>query len=269
MGYSSVTVSNYNQTPPSDDGSQTSANKAKWATIKTKLSDPLKTAIESINTNVASAFSGLDASEVANSALSILTTRGDILFKGSSALQRLAKGSEGQIIRYGSSDPEVANITTVVDNIDLTNSGADDQVSVTTSGLPSWIRWADVVVEAYSQDANDDVGIQIGPSGGLVTSGYVSGRSSDAATRTTSTSHVILNNGTSAGVYTTHARLVLIDSSNNTWSISGSTFLHSNGAMYFFGGYVSLSGALERIAVKSVAGTNNFDAGVFSVSYGG
>lgn len=54
--YTSVTVSNYNANPPSDDGAQTSANRIRWSTDKTKLTDPLKTAIESINTNVGTAI---------------------------------------------------------------------------------------------------------------------------------------------------------------------------------------------------------------------
>lgn len=51
--YSSVSVSGYNSSPPADDGSSTSANQVKWSTIKTKLPDPLKTALESINGNLA------------------------------------------------------------------------------------------------------------------------------------------------------------------------------------------------------------------------
>lgn len=54
--YSSVTVSGYNSNPPADDGSQVEANRVKWSTIKTKLPDPLKTAIESINTALVAAF---------------------------------------------------------------------------------------------------------------------------------------------------------------------------------------------------------------------
>lgn len=54
--YVSVTVSGYNSSPPSDDGSQTDANSVKWATHKDKLTDPLNTAIASINTNVSAAF---------------------------------------------------------------------------------------------------------------------------------------------------------------------------------------------------------------------
>lgn len=54
--YSSVTVSGYNATPPVDDGTVSEANKVKWSTIKTKLPDPLKTAIESINTSIGTHF---------------------------------------------------------------------------------------------------------------------------------------------------------------------------------------------------------------------
>lgn len=54
--YSTVTVSGYNSSAPSDDGSQTAANQVTWAKSKTKLGDPLKTAIESINTALVTAL---------------------------------------------------------------------------------------------------------------------------------------------------------------------------------------------------------------------
>jgi hypothetical protein len=54
--YTSVTVSNYNSNPPTDDGAQTPANEITWSKHKTKLGDPLKTALESINSNASTAF---------------------------------------------------------------------------------------------------------------------------------------------------------------------------------------------------------------------
>lgn len=50
--YSTVSISGYNSSPPADDGTQTAANQVKWSTIKTKLPDPLKTAIEAINSQL-------------------------------------------------------------------------------------------------------------------------------------------------------------------------------------------------------------------------
>lgn len=54
--YSTVAISGYNATPPSDDGAQTSANQLSWSKHKLKIGDPLKTLAETINTNVVSAF---------------------------------------------------------------------------------------------------------------------------------------------------------------------------------------------------------------------
>lgn len=54
--YTSVTVQNYNLNAPPDDGSQTPSNEITWAKHKTKIGDPLKTALESIDTNLTAAF---------------------------------------------------------------------------------------------------------------------------------------------------------------------------------------------------------------------
>ena len=54
--YTSVSVgAAYNASPPADDASQVDSNQLAWSKHKTKLSDPLKTALESINSNNATA----------------------------------------------------------------------------------------------------------------------------------------------------------------------------------------------------------------------
>jgi len=54
--YSSQTVSGYNSTPPVDDGTVSEANKVKWSTIKTKLSDPLNSFASSIDSALTTHF---------------------------------------------------------------------------------------------------------------------------------------------------------------------------------------------------------------------
>lgn len=54
--YTSVSVSGYNADAPSDDGSAVASNQLNWSKHKTKLGDPLKTAVEAINSNVNTAF---------------------------------------------------------------------------------------------------------------------------------------------------------------------------------------------------------------------
>src|SRR3569623_635914 len=54
--YSSQSSSGYNSNPPSDDGSATSNNQIKWAGVKSKLADPIKSLADSINAAIVSAF---------------------------------------------------------------------------------------------------------------------------------------------------------------------------------------------------------------------
>lgn len=76
--YTSVTVANYNSNPPSDDGSQTPANRVQWSTHKTKIGDPLKTAIEAVNTNVNAAMAKvIGGAGVISTAISYAVTASD------------------------------------------------------------------------------------------------------------------------------------------------------------------------------------------------
>lgn len=54
--YQSQSASNYNNSPPPDDGSTVAANKITWAGIKTKLADSIKTLADAINTALRSAL---------------------------------------------------------------------------------------------------------------------------------------------------------------------------------------------------------------------
>lgn len=49
---SSVSVANYNDNPPPDNGSTGVSNKPVWAVVKSEIGDPVKTAVEDINTGM-------------------------------------------------------------------------------------------------------------------------------------------------------------------------------------------------------------------------
>ena len=51
-GYTPVSVIGYNSSPPPDDGSQVTSNILEWDKHKSKLTDPLKQAIETMDTNI-------------------------------------------------------------------------------------------------------------------------------------------------------------------------------------------------------------------------
>lgn len=50
--YTSQSIANYNDDAPADDGTESEANRVKYATIKTELADPLKTLAEAIDTEL-------------------------------------------------------------------------------------------------------------------------------------------------------------------------------------------------------------------------
>lgn len=69
--YVSVSVTGYNDNPPPDSGVASEENRVLWATIKTKLPDPLKTAIEAIDAGLLTAFAKvLGGAGVVSSAIS-------------------------------------------------------------------------------------------------------------------------------------------------------------------------------------------------------
>ena len=52
LTYSTVTVSGYNANPPDDDGTEASSNEVEWQKHLDKIGAPLKTAVESTQTNI-------------------------------------------------------------------------------------------------------------------------------------------------------------------------------------------------------------------------
>ena len=82
--FSVTSISGYNSNPPSDDGTQTEANRVKWSTIKTKLPDPIKTAYEASETATLAAFAkiigGNGITSTAGSYSALSTDQGKLIY---------------------------------------------------------------------------------------------------------------------------------------------------------------------------------------------
>ena len=78
MAYTEVTIAGYNAAPPPDDGSSGANNQVSWTGIKTKLADPLKTAIESIDDNVASAISSAESTASSGDAANLAIVQANL-----------------------------------------------------------------------------------------------------------------------------------------------------------------------------------------------
>jgi hypothetical protein len=67
--YTDQSASSYDSTPPADDGTVSEANKVKWSTIKTKLSDPLKTQADAISDALVTHFDNGPRALITNTTL--------------------------------------------------------------------------------------------------------------------------------------------------------------------------------------------------------
>ncbi len=88
MAYIPPTISGYNSSPPPDNGATTTDNKVLWSTIKSKLADPIKNYVDSINSAVSTAFGQQFLSDVSDQAstFTVGTTDDGKLYNCTSAL---------------------------------------------------------------------------------------------------------------------------------------------------------------------------------------
>lgn len=146
----------------------------------------------------------------------------------------------------------------------------------TTSGtskdftIPAGVKQFSVCFDSVSIDAVTDMLIQLGDSGGVEATGYIS-NSTYSLTNSASDSSTIgfvLNTQNASfslsGVYTFY----LMDEATNTWVGMGN---HADSGLgdYTFtaAGRKALSGELTTVRITSTSGTANFDSGSINVLY--
>lgn len=190
--------------------------------------------------------------------------------------------SNGQVL-IGNGTDYTLNTITAGSNVIVTNaagsisiaalSGAGPVTGTATNfsgtsnlitGLPFTLKRIQIAFAGMQTSGTSLPILQIGPSGGLVTTGYLG--AVDSAGTAASISAGFNAHRTWASTSVSHGcyTLTLIDSATNTWACTG-TFGNSNSASTsYVGGSIALSGALERFAITTVGGTNTFSAGSFN-----
>lgn len=149
----------------------------------------------------------------------------------------------------------------------------------TTSGtshdftsIPSWVKRITLMFNGVSTNGTSLPIVQIGDSGGIEATSYngaASGITSAVATENHSTGFKLSVAGiaSASNIFTGQLTLSLMDSSTNTWAISGSLGLTSSASSVLVSGTKALSAALDRVRLTTVNGTDAFDAGSFNIYY--
>lgn len=138
--------------------------------------------------------------------------------------------------------------------------------SVEFTGIPSWVRRITVLFSGVSTNGTSNLLVQIG-SGSFTTSGYAASGSALLSTPAGNTYTAGFGIATASQANVFSGLIGIAAVANNLWCCSY-TLGGTNAAQAFFGGgNVTLSGALDRVRIATVNGTDTFDAGTINILY--
>ncbi len=142
--------------------------------------------------------------------------------------------------------------------------------SIDFTGIPSWVKRITVMLGNVSLSGSSNILIQIG-SGSVTSSGYTSastiaGSTNNAAGLSSTAGYIVAIGSGAVNIYSGIATISLL--SGTTWIKAGSGAL-TNNTFGACGGGLSptLSGALDRVRITTVNGTDTFDAGSINIMY--
>jgi hypothetical protein len=144
-----------------------------------------------------------------------------------------------------------------------TSQASTSGTSIDFTSIPSWVKRVTVMFNGVSLNGSSDVLVQLGDSGGIEDTGYISTwavQSSGA----NSTAGYIVRSGVSTVTLVGHLVITLV--STNLWVSTGITGA-STTQVGLSAGSKTLSATLDRIRITTANGTDTFDAGSINILY--
>lgn len=140
------------------------------------------------------------------------------------------------------------------------------------TSIPSWAKRITVMFAGASPSVSSWFIIQLGTSGGIVTTGYLG-----SAFITTTSGITAMQNSTAINIYNNSASLNdilhgsvvlnLLNPATNTWTAMGLVSKSNALVMSYVTGSISLASALTQVRVTSDGGTGSLDAGSINIMY--
>lgn len=129
------------------------------------------------------------------------------------------------------------------------------------TGIPAGVKRITVMFSGVSTNGGSPYQIQLGTSGGFVTTGYTSG----VNVTTSTTGLLVVRNLNSSSLQS--GILTIANISGNNWVSSSVVGANGGNVVEPAFGAVSLSGTLDRVRITTVNGTDAFDAGSINILY--
>ncbi len=138
------------------------------------------------------------------------------------------------------------------------------------TSIPSWVKRITVMFSGVSTNGTSNLLFQLGDSGGVETTGYVTGYtafSASALTSATETGGFRLGPGSAAAAQTLSGLVVFTYIGSNLWVGSGNMSRTDAGSSGICNGAKTLSDTLDRVRITTVNGLDTFDAGTINILY--
>ena len=146
-----------------------------------------------------------------------------------------------------------------------TSVASTSGTSIDFTGIPSWAKRITVMFNGVSLNGGASYLIQLGDSGGIETTGYLSTSTYSTNSASSTSGFAILS---TLSTYVNSGQLVITNVSGNVWVESHSMTLGSTVSAYG-GGNKTLSDVLTQVRITTTNGTDTFDAGSINVMWEG
>jgi hypothetical protein len=224
--------------------------------------------------------SGTVTSINANSSIGFTFTGGPVTSSGTLTLSGPTPGTSGNVLTSnGTAWVSQASASGTVNSVNGftgtvqsvvvqgTAVASTSGTSITFSSIPSWVKRITVMFNGISTNGTSNYLVQIG-SGSVTSTGYqsISVALPGGGTQS-STAGFIISSANASNIYIGQMVLTLVN--NNTWVASHTLgdYLSTFYAVLGGGSSPNLAGALDRVVITTVGGTDTFDAGSINIQY--
>jgi hypothetical protein len=196
-----------------------------------------------------------------------LTANSVIIGNGTSAVSGVAPGTSGNLL---TSNGSAWTSATPTPSITIGTPQTASGTSIDFTGIPAGVKRITVMFRGVSTTGSSPYLVQIGDSGGIETTGYLStsigSDTSSGDAGGDSTAGFIIARISASDNVSGHVVITLIDASTFAW-VSSEVTKNQTGITTAGGGDKALSATLDRIRITTVNGTDSFDAGTINILY--
>jgi hypothetical protein len=190
--------------------------------------------------------------------------QGYLKVNGSTAATLTTSGITGNLVG------NVTGSLTQGGSLTLGTAQTASGTSVDFTGIPSWAKRVTAMFSGVSTNGTSNWLVQIGTSSGVVATGYASTGSrlgTSSATLATSTAGFIIKSDAAGS--TGSGLVTIANVSSNFWCSQHTLGSSGSSDSFAGGGAITLSGALDRVRITTVNGTDTFDAGTINIMFEG